>query len=209
MQAILVHGMGRTPLSQLILAKRLRDQGFEVHLFGYSSRRPFDSCVTRLVSRVRAVVEDQPFILVGHSLGTVLIRAALPRLTPLEPVGCFFLAPPSRVPRAAKFFAGNPIYRLYSHEMGQLLASDEFMNSLPMPTVPVRVYAGTGGPTGRRSPFGSEENDGILAVSETPLEPGGPVVRVPVIHTVIMNSQIVADDIAAMANKLGGARRHP
>ena len=71
MRAILVHGMGRSPLSLLLLAKRLRSFGIGVDLFGYSTLRPFPVSLNRLVNRVLAL--DEPFILVGHSLGCVLI----------------------------------------------------------------------------------------------------------------------------------------
>jgi pimeloyl-ACP methyl ester carboxylesterase len=191
-----IHGMGRTPISQLVLAKRLRLRGFRVHLFGYSTVQSFETCLTRLVSRARKLAGEEPFVLVGHSLGCVLIRAALPRIQPLRPVACFFLAPPSRVAKAARFFANSSLYRLLTRDSGQLLASEAFMESLPVPDVPVRVYAGTGGYRGRFSPFKSEENDGILALSETPLFVGAEVVRVPAIHTFIMNSELVANDIA-------------
>src|SRR5882757_9916496 len=112
MRAILVHGMGRSPLSQLLLAKRLRAAGARVDLFGYSTLRPFGVSLNRLVKRIHALGDDEPFILVGHSLGCVLIRAALPRLTKARPSACFFLAPPNQVPRAARFFATNRLYRL-------------------------------------------------------------------------------------------------
>jgi pimeloyl-ACP methyl ester carboxylesterase len=197
MNALLAHGMGRTPASQLLLARRLRASGFRIHLFGYTTLRPFTVTLARLVARLRGLAGEEPFIVVGHSLGCVLLRAALPLLGPRQPLGCFFLAPPSTVPRAARFFAQNRLYRLLMGEPGQLLADDAFMTALPIPAGPVKIYAGTGGPTGRRSPFRQEPNDGILAVSETVLSPLSPPTLVPALHTFIMNSALVADDIAA------------
>ncbi len=206
MTAILVHGMGRTPASQLLLATRLSARGLRVRLFGYSALRPFETCVGRLVARVRAVASGGPFLLVGHSLGCVLIRAALPRLLPMSPIGCFFLAPPARSPKAARFFARSRVHRLYrllTGESGQLLANEAFMAALPLPAVPVRVYAGTAGPQGRLSPFQDEPNDGVLAVSETTSpSTSEDVVLVPALHTFIMNSEFVANDIAARAATL-------
>src|SRR5579862_8933660 len=81
----------------------------------------------------------------------------------------------------------EPLYRFFTRDSGQLLADDAFMQSLPIPDVPVRVYAGTAGYKGRFSPFKQEDNDGILAVSETPLRTDDDVIRVPTIHTFIMN----------------------
>ncbi len=196
MRAILVHGMGRTPISQLLLAKRLRSRGFQVHLFGYSTLRPFSAALNRLVARLRALGSNGPFILVGHSLGCVLIRASIPHLGPIRPFACFLLAPPNRVPRAARFFAKNRLYRLMTGESGQLLANEAFMAALPIPPGPVKVYAGTAGRTGRLSPFKGEANDGILAVSETALSSAHTAILVPVLHTFMMNSEFIADDIS-------------
>ena len=186
--------MGRTPASQLLLAARLQRAGLATHLFGYSARASFRSTVARLVSRVQFVASGHPYVLVGHSLGCVLIRAALPALAPHPPSACFFLAPPSRACRAARHFSRQRLFRLLTGEVGQLLGSEAFMSSLPVPEIPTRIYAGTAGPRGPLSPFGSELNDGILTVSETEL-PGIPLVQVPALHTFIMNARVVADDI--------------
>jgi hypothetical protein len=197
MKAILVHGMGRSPLSQLLLAKRLRASGIDVGLFGYSTFVPFNTSLNRLVKRVAKLGEDEPFIMVGHSLGCILIRAALPRLGSRQPAGCFLLAPPNIVPRAARFFATNPLYRFYTGDSGQLLLDDAFMAALPIPEGIVRVYAGTAGYRGKWSPFHEEANDGVLSVSETMLSNEHEPVLVPTLHTFIMNSEAVANDIAS------------
>jgi hypothetical protein len=128
----------------------------------------------------------------------VLIRSALTHLheQPQPPAACFFLAPPSQACKAAKFFADNPIYRLLMGEMGQLLANEAFMEALPVPTMPTRVYAGTGGPIGKFSPFGDIPNDGILSVEEVQGALPNPVILMPSVHTFIMYSRQVADDIA-------------
>jgi hypothetical protein len=196
MRAILVHGMGRSPLSQLMLAKRLRASGIHVQLFGYSTFVPFKTSLNRLVKRVSGLGVDEPFM-VGHSLGCVLIRAALPRLAGRQPAGCFLIAPPNNVPRAARFFASNPLYRFFTRDSGQLLSDETFMAALPVPEGTVRVYAGTAGYRGKLSPFREEPNDGILAVSETTLTAAHAPLLVPALHTFIMNSEAVANDIAS------------
>jgi len=193
--------MGRSPLSQLLLAKRLKASGIEVGLFGYSTFVPFNTSLNRLVKRVAKLGDDEPFILVGHSLGCILIRAALPRLGQ-QPAGCFLLAPPNIVPRAARFFASNPLYRFYTGDSGQLLLDDAFMAALPVPEGIVRVYAGTAGYKGKWSPFREEANDGVLSVSETMLSDGHEPILVPALHTFIMNSESVANDIAAAVASL-------
>lgn len=204
MDAILIHGMGRTPAAMSILAARLWAANIRPHLFGYSvTFERWDKCIQRLENFIEKCAKNNDYIVIGHSLGTVLTRATLPRLTH-KPVACFFLAPPTQVCRAARNFAHRRLVRLLMGEIGQLLANEQFMESLPLPGVRAKIYAGTGGPCGRYSPFGDEPNDGLLTVKET-LLPSIPVQTVPSIHTFIMNSKIVTQDIVRIAESSSSA----
>jgi hypothetical protein len=208
LRAILIHGMGRTPAAMLILAARLRAEGIRSSLFGYvAAFERWEACVRRLEKFIDMKTGADEFIVVGHSLGTVLARATLPRLTH-KPVAFFMLAPPTQASMAARRFAHLRMFRMFTGEMGQLLASKQFMDALPVPEVPTKIYAGTGGPRGRRSPFGEMPNDGLLTVTETML-PSVPMQALPVIHTFIMNQKIVAQDIVKIArlNSLAGINR--
>ena len=198
MHAILIHGMGRTPLAMSILAVRLRAAHIRPHLFGYSvTFERWDACIQRLEQFMTKRVKTDEYIMIGHSLGSVLTRATLPRLTH-PPAACFFLASPTRVCKAANNFAHYPLAKLLMGEIGQRLADQQFMESLPRPSVPAKIYAGTGGPRGRYSPFGEEPNDGVLSIKET-LLPSIPVQTVPALHTFIMNSKVVSQDIVKIA----------
>lgn len=196
MKLILIHGMGRTPLSMLRLRRRLRRAGHETLLFGYSPTfETLQDASGRLARLVEARVGGAPYALVGHSLGTVIIRATLARLAGRIPVACFFLAPPMVVCRAARFFSRFWVYKRIMGEMGRLLASEDFMRGLPLPPGRVRIYAGTAGPRAARLPFGMAENDGILSVAEATGHCAAAMVRVPALHTFIMNSAPVVDDM--------------
>ncbi len=200
MKAILIHGMGRTPASMAILSRRLRARGLATRTLGYvAAVEPFEACVERLSERIRHLAEGEPFLLVGHSLGAVLVRAALPKIADLPLVACVFLAPPQQACRAARYFSGHPLYRWLNGEMGQLLADPGFFADLPRPQVPTRVYAGNAGPQAAWLPFEGEPNDGILAVEETRARPEDKVIEVPALHTFIMNSRRVAEGIVEMA----------
>jgi pimeloyl-ACP methyl ester carboxylesterase len=77
MHAILIHGVGRTTLSMLLLARRLRAYDMAVHLFGDSAAfEGWGAYVQRLQSFLAARTRDERFIVVGHSLGCVPTRAA-------------------------------------------------------------------------------------------------------------------------------------
>ena len=200
MHAILVHGMGRSAASMRPLARCLRRAGVEAHRFSYfAAWESLETCITRLQKFIALKTRGEPFVVVGHSLGTVLLRLVLPKLS-RSPEACFFLAPPAVACRAAKYFKKNPLFRLITGKMGQLLSDESFMSSLPALSSPTYAYIGIRGPRGHWSPFGWENNDGILAVSEATLE-WAHVEHVHASHTFIMNSQHVMAEIVTIIGK--------
>ncbi|MDR2244159.1 MAG: alpha/beta hydrolase [Burkholderiales bacterium] len=196
--AVLLHGLGRTPLSMAWLARRLRAAGVDARCFGYSATfERFAPCRARLQTRINALTP--PYVLIGHSLGTVLIRSVLPELT-VPPLACFLLTPPTVACRLARRFAPCRPYRWLTGEMGQLLASPAFMAALPTPSMPTTVYVGTRGWRGRFSPFADEVNDGILSVAETAFPETLPNIQRVEIHTAhsfVMNHKDLIHDIIA------------
>jgi pimeloyl-ACP methyl ester carboxylesterase len=203
MDMVLVHGMGRTPLSMMRLRRRLRRAGHHPVLFGYSPTfESLQGATARLVKLIEQRVDTRHYALVGHSLGTVIIRTALGQLENRAPCACFFLAPPMVACKSARFFSRFRLYRLLTGEMGQLLADEPFMLQLPMPPVPTRVYAGVGGPRASWLPFGTEANDGILSVPEATGRYKARAVEVPSLHTFIMNSGPVCDDMIRLLETL-------
>jgi alpha-beta hydrolase superfamily lysophospholipase len=200
--------MFRTPVSMLLLGRRLRRAGLDVSYFGYSaSFEKTDAMAARLVRRVKGVA-DGDYVLVSHSLGAVLIRLALPSLADLPPRACFFLAPPSRACHLARHFVERfPLLRLLTRDAGMRLAEPFFMSTLPAPPALTKVYAGTAGPVGTMTPFGAARNDGVLTVDDTRIA-GCELVEVDAIHTLIMNSKFVGDDIVATIETIEAAGAH-
>ena len=132
LHAILIHGMGRTPMAMSILAARLQAANIRPHLFGYSvTFERWDECIQRYEKFIIRHTKNNNYIIVGHSLGTVLTRATLPRLIH-KPKACFFLAPPTQVCKAARNFAHHRLVNLLMGEIGQVLADKQFMESLPL-----------------------------------------------------------------------------
>lgn len=207
MKLVLIHGMGRTPLSMLRLRRRLRRAGHDVLLFGYSPTfETLAGASGRLARLIEARSGNAPYALIGHSLGTVIIRATLARLAGRMPAACFFLAPPMRACRAARFFSRYGLYKVLTGEMGRLLASEDFMRGLPLPPGRLRIYAGTAGPRATWLPFGMTANDGILDVAEASGDCRAATLRVPALHTFIMNSAPVVDDIVRTLAELASER---
>ena len=158
MQVLLIHGLARTPLSLLGLARDLRRAGHRTELVAYSGAL---ESFPRIIARVRhrlgmAAARGAPYAVVGHSLGGLIVRAALdpwPADRPL-PRHVVMLGTPSRVPRLARRLHRGWPYRLVNGVCGQLLAEPVFFARLPRPAVPTTVIAGTKSWPRALSPFG-------------------------------------------------------
>ena len=197
MQALFVHGMGRSPLSGWPMLRQLRAAGWQTAHFGYmASLQSFDAIAQRLSRRIASTAAQGAYVLIGHSLGGVLIRAALARLPEgtARPKHIFLLASPSHPARLAQKLGNNPVFRLLTQDCGQLLGSAQRMGSIPMPdaNAPVTAIVGTKGFSGRFSPFGVEVNDGIVSLSEVSSCLATEQIRLHLSHTFLPASAEVA-----------------
>jgi pimeloyl-ACP methyl ester carboxylesterase len=195
MNAVFVHGMGRTSCSWMPTLIRFRARGVTPVVFGYSvALHDFSSIVWRLSTFLAKVSQRGEYVAIGHSLGGVLLRAALYHLpggTAL-PEQLFLLGSPVMPSRLAKSLAGNPLFRAATQDCGRLLGSDERMSSVPRAHIPTVAILGTRGWHGRGSPFGTEPNDGIVSVREASAEWFAEEIRVAVVHTLLPSSRQVA-----------------
>jgi hypothetical protein len=191
MHVVLVHGMGRSPLALARLGRRLREAGHTTSFFGYGVRTStLSAIVHRFVRETRSATWGRPWAVVGHSLGNIVYRFAEDEL-PQLPEHAIMLAPPNRGSAAARMLSETPLARALfgalTGDAGRRLSDPTFSAGIPVPRVPVTIFAGDRGPRLPR-PFGGAPNDGIVSVEETTLS--GPHVAhevVPAIHTFIMN----------------------
>lgn len=204
MHALFVHGMGRSPLSGWRLLVRLKARGIAPHAFGYvTTFQDFAATRNRLVTRIHALAAQGDYVLIGHSLGGVLLRAAIAALPPGTrlPRQLFLLASPVKPARLAIKLKRNWVFRVLAGDCGQLIASQARMaqiesGSNPVNSIPVTSIVGVKGWQGRLSPFSGELNDGIVSVSEVSAQWIAEEIRVPVIHTYMPSSRQVAQIVA-------------
>jgi pimeloyl-ACP methyl ester carboxylesterase len=206
MQALLVHGMGRTTMSMLHLGRKLRRAGYPVNVLGYvAAVESYARIARRVQERFARTAARGPYVVVGHSLGGLLARAALGRWPSsfTWPAHLIMLGTPNRPPRLARRYGKLLAYRWINGECGQLLTRDDFFARLPPLTIPYTIVAGTRGGPGRRA-FGDEPNDGVVAVSETLIAPSDTPITVPARHTFMMNDRRV---LAAILQVLQGLEK--
>ena len=196
-QVLLVHGMGRSPLSMASLALGLRAEGMRPRFFGYvAAMESVDRMVNRLAQRLIAM-SGEPCVVVGHSLGGVLLRLAIDRL-PVSarlPERLVLVGSPQGAARLAQQFASWVPYRLIYGEAGQMLADPARMAAVPPPRVRCTVMVGTRGFPAGVGPFGPEPNDGVVAVAEAVLSDGVETVSLPRGYTFLMNAREVREVI--------------
>jgi pimeloyl-ACP methyl ester carboxylesterase len=201
MLVLLVHGLGRTPVSLFGLASALRRAGHHTRFFGYSPTFESLNCIVRRLSdRLRSLaVGEKPIGLVGHSLGGLLLRLAIDRVPELPVRHFVMLGTPNRGSLLARWASRWRPFRLLTGECGRLLASVSDRETLPPLRVPCTVIAGTGGPLSRLLPFGQEPNDWIVSVSEAMIDSGS-TIPIAASHTFMMNyTQVRARVVAAFA----------
>ena len=206
MRVLFVHGMGRSPASGWWMLRQLRRAGLGTASFAYSvSRESFATVTDRLVDRLKTLPEGEELVLIGHSLGGVLLRQALCTLGKDGPRAghLFLLGSPIQTARLALRLGGNPLFRFATRDCGQLLASPERMAAIGIPDVPTTAIVGTRGLLNRRGPFGTETNDGIVSLSEVSAGWLEDRVFVPVVHTLLPSSGRVAEVILERVRRGG------
>ena len=200
MLTLLVHGLGRTPLSLFPLAADLRRGGHRTRFLGYYPYlESVPHVVARLAARLRILARlNQPVGLIGHSLGGLLLRLAVAEVPTLRVHHLVMLGTPNQPPRLGARAWKRPLFRLLTRDCGRFLATPARYSALPLPTYPHTLLAGTAGPRGRYSPFGDDPNDGVVAVSEMHIRPDDRPELFPVWHTIMMYNPVVRRRIVAI-----------
>ncbi len=180
---VLLHGMGRTWVSMVLLGFRLTRRGYDTHLFGYNPRaESLNELTERLKRDIERKVGARKFHLVGHSLGNIIVRngfrtgfgSGLSRIV--------MLAPPNGPAALASALSRFPVYRWWTGDSGQKLGDPTFYESLPVPDVEFGVIAGG---KGQGLTF-DDANDGVVRVENTKLAGMRDWILVPHTHTFIM-----------------------
>lgn len=209
MEVLFVHGMGRTRRSARPMLRTLAKSGLTTSTFGYSViLETFDAIRLRLETRLHELSELGDYVLVGHSLGGVLLRAALQASTPPRaPSHLFLLGSPFRSSRFARRLARNPLFMVLTRDCGQLLGSDIRMEQIGPTPGPATCIVGTRELGLTRPLFDGASNDGVVAADEVTHESVTDCIYLDVLHTWLPASQQVAKILLQRIGDAGGTRK--
>lgn len=188
MKVLLIHGLNRTPASLFALGTRMESAGWRVSHFGYVAfLESFDQISLRLRQHICSLGQGETYGVVAHSLGGLLLRAALGHDSVPQPAHVVMLGTPNQPPRIAQIAWKLPLYQWLAGQCGFNLTDPMFFQKLPPLRSPYTIIAGKWGPCGWFSLFGEEANDGIVSVSETLMNSCDRPLILPVEHAFMMN----------------------
>jgi triacylglycerol lipase len=197
---ILVHGLGRTPLSMKKLEWTLKREGYAVINLSYPSTQVSVSKAADewLAPRVAAIASNTRIHFVTHSLGGIVVRQFLQdhRMTNLGRV--VMLAPPNRGSELADEFRESRLYRCLTGPAGQELGcgSSSLPNGLGRADFEVGIIAGDRSLNPWFSKLIPGPDDGKVSVRSAALEGMRDFLMVHHSHTWMMWSPGVNEAVA-------------
>ena len=180
----LVHGWGVRAIAMERLASALADEGFTVYNYDYpTSKRNIGAHAEIFLSLYRRILSSENIAnayFVTHSMGGILLRAAMARMSEAEcrrVEAIVMLGPPNRGSVLA-FFGKSKVARGINASLADMLPTpDAYVQNIPPPPFlpPVGIVAG--------------KYDGKVALSSTLLPDGQPCERVivPCTHPGLRN----------------------
>jgi triacylglycerol lipase len=167
---VLLHGLGRSPLTFRYAEQRLRRAGFTTTNIGYPSRRaPIEALAEGVAERLPAGVRPLHFL--THSMGGIVLRCLVKRQRPQHLGRVVMLGPPNGGSQLAARLRSRWYYRLLMGPAAQQIGTDPA--SVPRLLGPVDFPVGV--IAGNRSidPFRflvAGESDGKVSLEETRVE---------------------------------------
>ncbi len=174
---VLVHGFLRSKKSMEKIGRFLREQGYEVVNFHYSSIKygVKDIANIFLSQEIKKLDPNRTIHFVTHSLGGIIVRYFL-ATHPLKNIGKIVtIAPPNQGSSLALFLSR---YKIFNKILGPCLVDlsigSLLLNELGLPNQNFGIIAGT--------------KDGKVSPKQAKYSSNEPFVLVPYYHTFIMNA---------------------
>ncbi|MDE2793505.1 MAG: alpha/beta fold hydrolase [Gemmatimonadota bacterium] len=195
---VLVHGLGRSPSSMLILSQRLKWAGYQVTIAEYPSRTaPFAEQMATLGETVRQCCSEASRVhFVGHSLGALVIRGYLAEQRPDSLGRVVLLAPPNQGSLFVDWLNEMQLGSDMLGPVGRALGTDatDLPATLPLPDYEVGIIAGNRSTQPIGPPAIPGPDDGIVSIEQASIG-DVPMLVLPRSHAFIANSRHTANAV--------------
>lgn len=195
---VLVHGLGRSPSSMLILSQRLKQAGYRVTIAEYAS---LTASFSEQLETVGHIVQEccsnaSRVHFVGHSLGALVIRGYLAENRPDSLGRVVLLAPPNQGSLFVDWLEEMQLASDVLGPVGRTLGTDttDLPATLPHPDYEVGIIAGNRSTQPIGSPAIPGPDDGIVSVEQARIG-DVPMLVLPRSHAFIANSRHTANAV--------------
>lgn len=195
---VLVHGLGRSPSSMLILSQRLAWAGYRVTIAEYASlSATFAEQLGTLHDIVEECCADASRVhFVGHSLGALVIRGHLAEHRPDSLGRVVLLAPPNQGSLFVDWLVEMDLASDVLGPVGRTLGTDttDLPATLPHPDYEVGIIAGSRSTQPIGPPAIPGPDDGIVSIEQARIG-DVPMLVLPRSHAFIANSRHTANAV--------------